>query len=107
VLAALRRKDGVFGVMLVRRCHIDDFDRRIGAKVLDGGVGPGRKIRREPGLCLGTRVGRRHQHDARVVDEGRQHDGKGATEPRDTDPQLALPGHRCPALRSSLEYLDI
>ena len=107
VLAALRRKDRVLRVVLMRRRHIDDLDRRIGAQGFDRVVGLRRKVRREACPRLGARIGRRDQRDTRVGREGRQHDGEGAPEPGDADPQLALPGHRCPAREFSLEYLDI
>ena len=102
VLAVLRRKDRVLRVVLVRRRHIDDLDRRIGAKLLDRVVGLRRKVRREARPRLGARIGGGDQRDARIGHEGRQHDGERAAEPRDADPQLALPR---PPLPCSANFL--
>ena len=107
VLAASHREDRVLRMVLMRRRHVDDLDRRIGTKGFDRVVGLRRKVRREACPRLGARVGCRDQRDARVGHEGRQHDGEGAAKSRDADPQPALPGHRCPACEFSLEYLDI
>ena len=66
VLAVLRGENRVARVMLMRRRDIDDLDRRIGAKVFDRFVGPGRKILRKAAARLGARVGRGDQLDARI-----------------------------------------
>jgi hypothetical protein len=96
-------QDRVPDVMLVRRRHVDDLDRRIGAERLDGLVGVGGEVRREPRARLGPRVGRRHQGDPRIGRECRQHDRERAAEPHDPDPQLALSDHHCLTRAVSLE----
>ena len=86
MLAVLRGENRVTGVMLVRRRDVDDLDRRIGAKVFDRLVGPGRKILRKAAARLGSRISRGDQFDARIA-ERRQHHAERTAEACNADAQ--------------------
>ena len=92
MLAVLRGENRVTGMMLVRRRHVDDLDGRIGAKVFDRLVGPGRKILRKAAARLWARIGRGDQFDARIA-ERRQHHAECTAEARNADAQ---PSHGSP-----------
>ena len=104
VLAGFRGQFHMRGVHLVRRRHIDHFDIRIGAQSFHVLVGPGAEILGKPRARHGARVGRRHQLDARVVRQGRQHHGEGTAETGHPEPQLAFLVHALIRLDKSAAF---
>ena len=85
VLATRRGCGDMSRMELVGRGDVDDVDVRIGAQRLDARVRPrierGGEVRRR----LASRVRRRDQCDARIGDEGRQHQRERAPETGDAD----------------------
>ena len=86
VLAMLGSENRVARVMLMRRRDVNDLDRRIGAKVFDRFVGPGRKILRKAAARLCARVSRGDQLDARIA-KRRQHHAERTPQTRNADAQ--------------------
>ena len=80
VFAALRRKRGVSHVVLVRGRHVNRFDIRIGAHLLDGRVASGGKVRGKLTPRFRPQIRSRYQRDPWVGNKGWQHHAKCATE---------------------------
>jgi hypothetical protein len=95
VLALRRRHFDVRGVLLVRRCDVDQLDIGIGAERLDRAVSAAAEVRGEALGCLGTGIGGGDQLDARIGDERRQHHGKCPPESGDARLQPALTHGAC------------
>ncbi len=104
MLAVLRGEGCVARVMLVRRRHIDDLDRRIGAEFLDAPIGFRREFGGEARPRLRPRVGGSDQFHMGVAHESRQHHRKGAAKPRNAEAQLAFRPVHCSQLDSIPEF---
>ena len=90
MLAVLRAKHGVLGVILMRRRHINRFYRRVGAQFLDRRVTFGAEVRGKALARLRPRIRRRHQLDARIARKCRQHHGKCAAQAGHAETELAF-----------------
>src|SRR6185437_986225 len=82
-------KAGMRRVVGVRRGHVDDVDRTLGAQLLHGGQPLAAKVLREPGARLRPRIGRGDEGDARIGGETGRHERESAPEPGDADVELA------------------
>jgi len=78
------------GVPLVRRRHVNHLDGRINTKFFNCCVSVSGKFLGKTLSCLGARISRRHQADARVGLKGRQHHGKCASKSGDADAQFTF-----------------
>jgi hypothetical protein len=111
VLAARCRSAGVLGVMLMRRRHIDGFDRRVGAKRFDRVERPAAELALEPAPRLRARIGGGDQLDAGVGRKRRDHQREGAAESGDAEFEPRRASHRvnraCVVAARRLRYLDL
>ena len=101
MLAVARRERRMLRMKLVRRCHVDRIDRRIGAQLLHGLVALAAEVRGKSLPRLRARIGRRHERHARIRGKCRQHHGKCAAQAGHAEAELAVIGraHR-------MVYLD-
>ena len=102
VLAALRRRDHVLGVKLVRRRDVQRVDFGIGGQRLYGRVRTPAEVALELAPCLFPRIRRSDQPYSGMRGERRQHERERPAEPGHTQAQLRLGAHGLSsALRAS------
>ena len=93
LLAALRGHDGVRGVHLVRRHHVDNVDAGISAQPFRVVVGVPAEVALEPLACGGSRVGDGNDVRVRVGAQLGDHVHRACTQTDDAEVQWCVGCH--------------